>query len=65
MVLPILQGLRSTRALEREVLRLRVRQGADSSAGLVGTSPPMQRLRDMIQRVALSRWWSRCSSTAL
>ena len=54
MVLPILEGLRSTRALEREVLRLRVRQGADASVGLVGTSPAMQRLRDMIQRVALS-----------
>lgn len=54
MVLPILEGLRSTHALEREVLRLRVRQGADASVGLVGTSPPMQRLRDMIQRVALS-----------
>jgi DNA-binding NtrC family response regulator len=54
MVLPILQGLRSTLALEREVLRLRVRHGADATMGLVGTSPPMQRLRDMIQRVALS-----------
>jgi DNA-binding NtrC family response regulator len=54
MVLPILQGLRSTRALEREVMRLRVRQGADAKMGLVGTSPAMQRLREMIQRVALS-----------
>jgi DNA-binding NtrC family response regulator len=54
MVLPILHGLRNTRALEREVIQLRVRQGADVKMGLVGTSPAMQRLRDMIQRVALS-----------
>ena len=45
MVLPILRELQSTRALEREVQRLRVKQG-DTSMGLVGTSPPMQRLRE-------------------
>jgi DNA-binding NtrC family response regulator len=54
MVLPILQGLRSTRDLEAEVLSLRARQGADTSAGLVGTSPAIQRLRHAIQRVSLS-----------
>jgi len=53
-VLPILQSLRSTRALEREVLNLRVRHGAEASAGLVGTSPAMQHLRDIIQRISLS-----------
>jgi DNA-binding NtrC family response regulator len=53
-VLPILQGLRSTQALEREVFQLRSRPLADITAGLVGTSLPMQRLRDLIQRVALS-----------
>jgi DNA-binding NtrC family response regulator len=54
MVLPIVQGLQSTRALEQEVLCLRVRDRADVATGLVGSSPPIQRLREMIQRVALS-----------
>jgi DNA-binding NtrC family response regulator len=53
MVVPILQELQSTRALEREVQRLRVKPG-ETSMGLIGSSPPMQRLRELIRRVAAS-----------
>ncbi len=43
LVLPVLGELQSRHALEREVLHLH---------GLVGTSPPMERLRQQIKKVA-------------
>jgi len=56
IVVPILQALRSTRYLEKEVISRRMwrENGAIATCGLVGTSPAMQTLRHMIQRVALS-----------
>jgi DNA-binding NtrC family response regulator len=54
MVLPILQGLHSTRALEREVQRLRARQRGAGGSTLIGTSAAMQRLRDALLRVSVS-----------
>jgi DNA-binding NtrC family response regulator len=52
---PIVTGLRERRRLEREVaeLRARVAPGA-APPGLIGTSPAIERLRKLIQRVALS-----------
>lgn len=43
LVVPVLEELRSRRALEREVLNLH---------GLVGASPPMERLRAALKKVA-------------
>jgi DNA-binding NtrC family response regulator len=54
LVLPILHSLRDRRALEREVIALRSKAAPAAATGLVGTSKPMQVLREMIQRVAVS-----------
>ena len=43
LVMPVLEELRSRRALEREVLNLH---------GMVGASPPMERLRAALKKVA-------------
>jgi DNA-binding NtrC family response regulator len=45
---------RNRLSLEREVVTLRARQSPEALASLVGTSPPMDRLRDVVRRVALS-----------
>ncbi len=54
MVLPILRGILGKRALEQEVISLRARSASEPLATLVGTSPAVQRLREMIQRVSVS-----------
>jgi DNA-binding NtrC family response regulator len=54
LVLPIVEKLHSVQALEQEVRRLRARRDVSTTPGLVGASPQMQRLRDDIERVAMS-----------
>jgi DNA-binding NtrC family response regulator len=55
IVLPIVDEARTRNRLERELLQLRVRAtGASQLDDLVGVSPPMERLRAAIGRVALS-----------
>jgi DNA-binding NtrC family response regulator len=56
LVLPVLAALGSRRRLEREVQALRARQSGTEpiAPALVGTSRPMQLLRDAIRRVSLS-----------
>jgi DNA-binding NtrC family response regulator len=54
LVVPVVEGLRNRRQLEHEVLRLRLRSGAERLHEMVGASPAMQQLRHMLQRVALS-----------
>jgi DNA-binding NtrC family response regulator len=56
LVLPVLTLIGSRRRLEREVRELRARQqmGGPIAPGLVGASRPMELLREMIRRVALS-----------
>jgi DNA-binding NtrC family response regulator len=56
LVLPVLESIRSQRQLERELIQLRSQQVQDSmQATIIGTSVPMQRLREQLQRVALSQ----------
>jgi DNA-binding NtrC family response regulator len=54
MVLPLIEGLRSRRQLQAEVLSLRARSCDQAAHALVGTSAAIQRLRETIHRVALS-----------
>ena len=56
LVLPVLRGIGSRRLLEREVRELRARQapGGPIAPGLVGTSRPMELLREIIRRAAVS-----------
>jgi DNA-binding NtrC family response regulator len=54
LVLPVVEGLRSRRLLEREVATLRARVAGGVVPGLVGASPQMGLLRERIQKVALS-----------
>jgi DNA-binding NtrC family response regulator len=53
LVRPILEGIRSQRRLEREVIALRARASGGTD-GFVGTTAPARRLRETIQRVATS-----------
>src|SRR5262245_4960847 len=56
LVLPVLESIRSQRRLGRELIQLRSQQVQDSmQATIIGTSVPMQRLREQLQRVALSQ----------
>jgi DNA-binding NtrC family response regulator len=56
LVLPVLTGLGSRRRLEREVRALRARQAGSEpiAPALVGTSRPMEVLREAIRRVSVS-----------
>ncbi len=54
LILPLLEGLRSQRSLEQEVMELRARRSDAADHGMIGTSPAMQHLRDMLRRVAVS-----------
>jgi DNA-binding NtrC family response regulator len=54
LVVPVVEGLRGRQQLEHEVLRLRLRTGAERLHEMVGSSPAMLQLRHMLQRVALS-----------
>jgi DNA-binding NtrC family response regulator len=56
LVLPVLRAIGTRRRLEREVRELRARQhtGEPIAPALVGTSAPMEQLREAIRRVALS-----------
>jgi DNA-binding NtrC family response regulator len=54
LIHPVLESIRNHRAMERELLELRARHNPPPD-GLIGTSVPIQRLRDRIRRVALSR----------
>ncbi|AKF84390.1 Fis family transcriptional regulator [Myxococcus fulvus 124B02] len=55
LILPILEGLRDRRKLEREVQVLRARAAPEGlPAGMVGTSQAMNRLLSVVRRVALS-----------
>jgi DNA-binding NtrC family response regulator len=52
LVAPLIDHILARRRLEKEVLELRSRHGEVS--GPVGTSPAMQRLRELVERAALS-----------
>jgi len=55
LVLPLLTEIRSRDRLEREVRELRARSASEPPAmGLVGSSRPMQLLRETVRRAALS-----------
>nr|BDT38648.1 sigma-54 dependent transcriptional regulator [Myxococcus sp. MH1] len=55
LILPILEGLRDRRKLEREVQVLRARGALEGlPAGMVGASAAMTRLLSVVRRVALS-----------
>jgi DNA-binding NtrC family response regulator len=54
LVLPPIEELRDRQRLEQEVIELRARQSGGARSALVGVSRAMERLRGMIQRVALS-----------
>jgi DNA-binding NtrC family response regulator len=54
LIVPVLRSIQSQRALEREVIELRSRRGEAKLPWLIGSSPPMQQLRTVIQRVAVS-----------
>jgi DNA-binding NtrC family response regulator len=56
LVLPVLRAIGSRHQLEREVRELRARQapGGPIAPGLVGTSRPMELLRETIRRAAVS-----------
>ncbi len=55
LVLPLLSEIRSRERLEREVRELRARSASEPPAmGLVGSSRPMQLLRETVRRAALS-----------
>jgi len=52
---PLINNIRDRRRLEREVSELRARVSTEvAAAGLIGTSPFMERLRSAIKKVALS-----------
>jgi DNA-binding NtrC family response regulator len=53
IITPMLEQVRSRRALEHEVIALRANR-LDVVPRLVGTSPAMERLRDAVRRVAAS-----------
>ena len=53
MLLPIVEGMRERMVLKGEVFRLRERvEGAWGTSAIVGSSPPIDRLRKLIERVA-------------
>jgi DNA-binding NtrC family response regulator len=56
LVLPVLNGLGTRRRLEREVRALRARQAGSEpiAPALVGTSRPMEVLREAIRRISVS-----------
>ncbi len=55
LVLPLLSEIRTRERLEREVSELRARSASEPPAmGLVGSSRPMQLLRETVRRAALS-----------
>jgi DNA-binding NtrC family response regulator len=54
LVVPMLEKLAEKLRLERELLALRARCAGDVALGLVGTSRPMQRLREAIKQVSIS-----------
>ena len=54
LILPAFEELRRMQSLEREVIELRAARSAHLLPGLVGTSVAMQRLREQIQRFAVS-----------
>jgi DNA-binding NtrC family response regulator len=55
LVLPLLSEIRTRERLEREVRELRARSASEPPAmGLVGSSRPMQLLRETVRRAALS-----------